>query len=126
VFLPLGEAVALYRQTREMFRDIWEAEDPAMVDYWWRSSWFPITERRGAVRCDCAVTEGAPTPIYWAYSHDHDADGLTNPKVDSFGTMVTWWVEALETGAWHYNASANRWEHQPDLLPPERERSGLV
>jgi hypothetical protein len=33
---------------------------------------------------------------------------------------------ALETGAWYYDASANRWEHQPELLPPERERSGLV
>lgn len=126
VFLPLGEAIALYRQMRQIFRDIWEADDPQMVNYWWRPTWFPITERRGAVRCDCAVPPGAPTPIYWAYSHDHDAEGLTNPKVASFGTMVTWWLEALETGAWYYNASANRWEHQPELLPPERERSGLV
>jgi hypothetical protein len=125
-FFSLGEAVALYHEMRELFRDIWADEDPGMVDYWWRPSWLPITECRGAVRCDCAVSEDAPTPIYWAYSHDHDADGLTNPKVGSFGTLVCWWIEALDSGGWRYDPEANRWQHLPELLPPERTRSGLV
>ena len=121
-FLPLEEAAALCDHARRQAAQV--AGDQA--DYWWRPSWFPITERRGEIRCDCDVQEGAPTPIFYAYSHDHDADGLNNPKVDSFGRMVGWWVEALETGAWRYNAEAKRWERHPELLPPERERSGLV
>ena len=40
--------------------------------------------------------------------------------------MVTWWIEALESGAWRYDSSAGRWEHDPERLAPERERSGLV
>jgi hypothetical protein len=79
------------------------------AEYWWRTSWFPITERLGAIRCDCAVDEGAPTPIYYADSHDDDAGGLTTPRVDSFGTMVSWWIQALESGAWRYvSARAQR------------------
>jgi hypothetical protein len=86
----------------------------------------PITERLGAIRCDCAVDEGAPTPIYYADSHDDDAGGLTTPRVDSFGTMVSWWIQALESGAWRYDTEKHRWECNAQLLPSERERSGLV
>jgi len=121
-FLPLEDAVALYRHAREQAAEV--AGDQA--NYWWRPNWFPITERHGEIRCDCSVEEGSPTPIYWAYSHDHDADGLTNPRLESFGAMVTWWIDAIDSGAWEFNADANRWEYQPKLLPPERERSGLV
>jgi cell wall assembly regulator SMI1 len=121
-FLPLGDAVALYRHALQQAAEV--AGDQA--DYWWRPSWFPVTERSGEIRCDCSVEDGSPTPIYWAYSHDHDADGLANPKVESFGTMVTWWIEAVESGAWRYSAEARRWEYLPEALHAERKRSGLV
>lgn len=101
------------------------SDDPRMADYWWRPSWFPISDCRGFIRCDCAVEEGTPTPIFWAFSHDHDAEGLRHPRVDSFGTMVQWWLDALATGAWRY-LPEGRWELRSELLPRERERSGLV
>ena len=82
-FLPLEEAAALYRHARGQAIEV-AAEDAA---YWWRPAWFPITARRGEIRCDCSVPKKRPTPIYWAFSHDHDAEGLTVPRVDSFGTM---------------------------------------
>jgi hypothetical protein len=121
-FLPLEEAAALYRHARKQAVDV-AAE---RADYWWRPSWFPITERRGEIRCDCSVPANVPTPIYWAYSHDHDAEGLTKPRVHSFGTMVRWWIDALETGAWTYDTDAHRWTHNPGLVSAARERSGLV
>jgi hypothetical protein len=46
--------------------------------------------------------------------------------VESFGTMVKWWTEALQSGAWRYEVETQRWERQPELLSPDRERSGLV
>lgn len=125
-FYSLREAVELCRRLRGRFHDIWAADGPEAVEYWWRPTWFPITERRGAIRCDCAVADNEPTPIYWAYSHDHDAEGLTIPRVDSFETMVAWWIEALQTGAWTYEADAQRWSHNPQLMPAQREQSGLV
>lgn len=120
--LSLDEAVSLYARLREEAALVWEER----ADYWWRPTWFPITERRGAIRCDCAVAEGAPTPIYWAYSHDHDERGLTAPRVDSFGTMVDWWIDALNAGAWVYDADSGRWGEHPDRLPPGRYETGLV
>jgi hypothetical protein len=121
-FLPLEEAAALYRHARE--QAIHVAGDRA--DYWWRPSWFPITMRLGEIRCDCSGPQSAPAPIYWAYSHDHDAEGLTVPKVESFGTIVKWWIEALESGAWRYEVENHRWERHSELLSADRESSGLV
>jgi hypothetical protein len=125
-FLPLEEAVVLVERLRTMAQQVWAPEGQEAVDYWWRPTWFPITERRGAVRLDCAVPDGEPCPVYWAYSHDHDADGLTTPKVTSLGTMIGWWIEALENGAWRYNTENSRWQYHPELIDAERERSGLV
>jgi hypothetical protein len=121
-FLPLDEAARLYQHAREQAVEV--AVEQA--DLWWRPTWFPITMRLGEIRCDCSGPQNAPTPIYWAYSHDHDAEGLTVPKVESFGTMVKWWTEALQSGAWRYEVETQRWERQPELLSPDRERSGLV
>jgi hypothetical protein len=121
-FLPLENAVDLCRLFREQAGVAWGDQ----AEQWWRPSWFPITERLGAIRCDCAVETGAPTPIFYADSHDYDAEGLTKPRVESFGTMVTWWVEALESGAWRYDATARRWERQADHLLPERQTSHLL
>jgi cell wall assembly regulator SMI1 len=121
-FLPLEEAARLYQHAREQAVRV--AGEQA--DHWWRPTWFPITMRLGEIRFDSAGPQSAPTPIYWAYSHDHDAEGLTVPKVESFGTMVKWWTEALESGAWRYEVENHRWDRQPELLPPNRERSGLV
>jgi cell wall assembly regulator SMI1 len=56
-FYSLREAVDMCRQIRNMFRDIWAADGPEVVAYWWRPSWFPITESRGAI----AVTARWPT-----------------------------------------------------------------
>jgi cell wall assembly regulator SMI1 len=121
-FLPLEEAASLYQHAREQAVRV--AGEQA--DHWWRPTWFPITMRLGEIRCDCSGPQNAPSPIYWAYSHDHDAEGLTAPKVESFGTMVKWWTEALKSGAWRYDGENQRWERHPELLPPDRERSGLV
>lgn len=121
-FVPLETAVELCGEHREQAALAWEDR----AQEWWRSSWFPITERLGAIRCDCSVKHDAPTPIFYADSHDYDREGLTQPRVGSFGEMVIWWIEALENGAWRYEAQAGRWERDDRLLPPERLRSGLV
>lgn len=115
-FFSLEQAASLCRRFREQALRVWGER----ADEWWRPSWFPITDRVGAIRCECAVAHGAETPIYWADSHDYDAEGLTTPKVDSFGTMVDWWLEALDAGAWSYDREAGRWQRDSQAVPPGR------
>jgi hypothetical protein len=61
-FLPLENAASLCRLFRQQAKEVWGDQ----AERWWRTSWFPVTERLGAIRCDCAVEPGAPTPIYYA------------------------------------------------------------
>ena len=122
IFYTVEHAVEQYRSARRLWEDI----DPDNADYWWRPTWFPITYWVGYIRLDCDVEEGAATPIYHADSHDHDAKGLTEPRVPSFGVMMDWWLDAFECGAWCYDAEAEGWRYDYTLLPRERELTRLV
>jgi SMI1/KNR4 family protein SUKH-1 len=121
-FYSLEDAVNLYRFMRKITAEIWEDE----ADFHWRPEWFPITDAYGPIRCDCSVPEGAVTPIYWAFSHDYDERGLTDPRVPSFGTMVDWWLEALDAEWWHYDRSRENWVYVWERIPRERAGRGLV
>ena len=78
----------------------------------------------GPLVCDCAVQEGAPSPILlidpWL------GDDARRPRAESFGRWVEWWIEALDTGAWVYDAGAQKWHRDADRLRPELERSFIV
>jgi cell wall assembly regulator SMI1 len=107
-FLPLAEAIEQYRSSRRVAEAA--ARDADEVDRLWHPSWFPITVTGyGAViACDCSVAPEAPTPIRlvdWGHNERSDV-----PVADSFGQMVIWWIEAIETGAWWYDAGLGRWE----------------
>jgi hypothetical protein len=121
-FLPLDRAVALCRLARAHAAEVWGDR----ADEVWRPSWFPLAERTGEIRCDCAVADGDPTPIFWADSHDYDAEGLSTPKAVSLGQMVGWWIEALETGAWEYDHGRGRWVRHRERLPAERRDNLLL
>jgi hypothetical protein len=44
----------------------------------------------------------------------------------SFGEMVRWWIQALETGAWIYEKEDDRWERMPELISLERDLTRLI
>ena len=75
--------------------------------------------------CDCAVRAGAPTPIRHV---DHEfPDQSRTPVADSLGTVVLWWIEALDHGAWTYNRERRYWEERPERLPDRQLAfTGLV
>ena len=67
---------------------------------------------------------GRPTPIrmvWWA-----GRESFAEPVAHSFGQVVSWWIDALQTGAWTYDPDAQRWSRDPQLMPVQREQSGLV
>jgi hypothetical protein len=40
--------------------------------------------------------------------------------------MVTWWIDAIDSGAWRYDAEVAAWRYDWERLEPERELTGLV
>jgi hypothetical protein len=132
-YLEPLEAVQVYRQTRsiaeELAADAAEFApntDRASVDWWWNPSWLPITFNGAGttIACDCSVADGEPSPMHalnWSVP-----DNFHEPGSASFGQMVTWWIEALDSGAWRYDPEAARWRYDWQLVEPDKQLSGLV
>lgn len=96
--LSLDAAVAQYRQSRFIAESIAEKELPPLddPDTAWHPAWFPIKGPGLPVVIDCSVEEGEPTPV--RFIDWQNVDGFDKPKAYSFGQMISWWIEALESG----------------------------
>jgi cell wall assembly regulator SMI1 len=130
-YLPLAEAVEQYRLCREASEQVASTEGHprpmSEPEYWWRPQWFPITLTGygGVVACDCSVGNDSPTPIrmvWWA-----GRESFAEPVAQSFGQVVSWWIDALRTGVWRYDAGRDKWQVDHGLLDdPSRELTRLV
>jgi cell wall assembly regulator SMI1 len=128
-FLPLSEAVDVYRRQRRIAAEVVEST-PGLaigVDEFWHPGWFPLTTTRygGVIACDCAVPPSEPTPIrmvHWA-SMEPPFEAATG----SLGELVEWWIDALDRRAWRYSEAEGRWLLDYSRLgEPARELTRLV
>jgi cell wall assembly regulator SMI1 len=126
VHLTLAEAIELYgkrmRPQEEWERDTFE-EDLVL----WDRTWLPIaTEDTGRVIvCSCGDPSGVLSPVHaleWGEAASEVADRGTR----SFGELVTWWIEALDSGGWHYDAGTRTWTQRADRIDPDRIAACLV
>lgn len=118
-FLNSQRSIAVTQERREIAADI----DPDEPETYWGSTWLALGTL-GSMACQCAVESDAPAPVLDVDYHKAAYPGAV--VAQSLGEMVRWWIEALESGAWRYDKEHSRWERQPDLVTPERERAGLV
>jgi hypothetical protein len=126
--LPLREAVDVYLSFRSMANKLSEPDHLPPPrdnpDFFWHPGWFPLLGPQLPFVIDCSVGENEPTPIRmidW-----QDVDGFFEPRAGSFGQMVAWWIEAIDSGAWDRDTERQRWRSRHMLLPPELRRTQLV
>jgi len=118
-FLTTQRAIEWNRFMRELAKEVFiEGQYES-----WKPTWLAIGNS-GVIACDCAVDIDAPVPILDVDYHHTDVPGTVAAR--SFGEMVRWWIEALESGAWRYKPEEHWWERREELVPPEREQVGLV
>jgi hypothetical protein len=132
-FLEPVEAVERYQQARHIAEEM--ASDAAAfapnteratADWWWQPGWLPITTNGAGttIACDCSVSKGEPSPMHavnWGAR-----ENFYEPSASSFGQMVKWWIDALDTKAWGYMPDEARWFYDWKRVDPERQLSGLV
>jgi len=95
-------------------------------DYWWRESWVPLaSDGSGYIVADCALGGTDVAPIHrieWGPEMDVDPQ----PRVDSFGQLVEWWIEAVELGIWTYDRDGNIWLRAPWTRELQARYRGLI
>jgi cell wall assembly regulator SMI1 len=109
-FVTLGEALAGYGRCRRFLLD----ELGNRADQDWPPSWLPVTAYSGGdfVVCDCSGDSGAPSTIHIVEWEDPDPA----PRAESFGDMVSAWIEAIDVGRWIYDRDTRRW-YSDDTKP---------
>jgi hypothetical protein len=125
-FLSLAEAVETYREFRTIVQGLVEPDIPLLADpdYRWNPAWLPIRGPQLPVVIDCSVPEGQPTPL--RFIDLQDVEGSPKPRAQSLGQMVSWWIEAIDCGAWRWNPASNQWDTHDELLPRELRTNPLV
>jgi cell wall assembly regulator SMI1 len=124
--LTLAESVVVYQQQSELAGWAGSAEQAEEPSRWWHPQWFPVTEATagGVVAVDCGVGLREPCPIRmvsWGTNEESDV-----PVARSFGEMVTWWIEAFDTGAWSYDATRERWQYDTYRIAEGRQLKKVV
>jgi cell wall assembly regulator SMI1 len=126
LYLTIEAAVTRYQRERAgAAAAMQDGVDPQKT---WPPTWFPMAARGdGAVMaCDCAVDEGAPTPIRRVHWEKYGNHSLV-PVAPSLGTVVSWWIDAIDAGAWRFDKERGLWDTDSARLPdPALERTGLV
>lgn len=116
VLIPLAEAGEM--RVRWCAREL---ELSGSVD--WEAGWLPIGEASDFIVGDCSVARDAPTPILLL---DGMSENPRAPRARSLGELVSWWIEAIDSGAWTYRDRVAGWAVDWDRLRPELVRSWLV
>jgi hypothetical protein len=126
VYLSISGAVQEYKTMRGLAKTLAEDDPGPMArDRLWDPHWFPITvaEYGAVVACDCSDPSAQRTPIrpvHWGSQVGGEI------RARSFGEMVTWWLDAIDRGAWWYEPAEERWNRDYTALPPDRELTRLV
>lgn len=101
-YLGLQEAIELYRgRCAEAYAaSVGSREVPGMDDprFWWRPTWFPITQddRRVVLACDCAVPAGSASPIVRIDWEEAAEPGWDAPRLRSFAELIELWARSLD------------------------------
>jgi hypothetical protein len=114
----LEQALAEYH-SRDRGEETWQ----------WQPTWWPLAKDGGPQRV--AVHCTPPQGVHATVRVVEPAAGLFAaddvPPVTGLAQVVTWWTEAIDTGAYTFVPEAGAWDI-PDrnLIPPERRRTFLL
>lgn len=125
-FLSLAEAIETYKEFRAIVQELVEPDIPLLADpdYRWNPAWLPIRGPQLPVVIDCSVPESQPTPL--RFIDLQDVEGSPKPRAQSLGQMLSWWIEAIDCGAWRWNRERSQWDRHDELLPSALRANPLV
>jgi cell wall assembly regulator SMI1 len=121
-FLTLESALAETAFRRELAESV-AGEHAQQL---WATSWLVLsTNMHGAAIVIDAVDDNAPaSPV--RYIETEDSRSSVEPATRSMGEMVSWWLDAIDSGAHSYDARRQQWLKSWEQLDPFRRGTCIV
>ncbi len=116
--LRLAQAVDRAEETARIVRDA--GTPPGRL--WWPTLLPVASTPHGAL---IVVDRAEPhAPVSTVYNLEFEGGIL--PRARSLGEMVTWWIEAVDCGAYDFDAATGRWIWNRDRLTTEQRARVVV
>ena len=126
-YLSLARALERTEQERELATGVAEQLGIERERVWPSHLLALSADAHGGVAAiSCAHPERADAPVYYSDCEDPDFEGVQAPRTRTLGEFVTWWIEAIDSGAADYDATAGRWRYVHERLDPARAMTRLV
>ena len=123
-FSRLEDAVAAYLYACELADEAADQSGMAPQE-WWDRSWFPVvsTLHDSLFAVDCSMPEGHLSPVRVVEAADEER---LKVRTSSLTEVVSFWVEAIESGGWAYDGDNGHWTIDESRLDPRLVRARLV
>lgn len=122
--LSLEESVACYFRSRADGFELKAGLEPELDverDFWPKRFLPFLDQEEALVAMDTTHTGGAPSPVHQLPLHDHREDAIAKPDLPSVGTLLQWWIEAIDERLWCWDTTNNRWDYSNhEAVPYER------
>jgi cell wall assembly regulator SMI1 len=126
-FISLHEAVTECLENRQGAK-VAVAGTALEAEVMWSRRWLPIVGTNahgGLLVVDGTDPNAHATPVYYSEPAEPAApDDM--PDTPTLGQVVQWWIEAMDDGAFVYDAEAGCWNHNYERLDPQRELTRIV
>ena len=121
--LSLQESVAEALFQRSLQDALTDPNSTAPTVDLWRLTRVPaIDSMSGSLIAIDTADRGPLSPVYWK---DRDGNSSRPPVVPSLGTMISWWIDALEDGL-GYDRTTGQWRSEFDGVPDDRARTHVL
>lgn len=126
-FYPLDEAVRTYEETRRVLRE--HEEEAALgvaeeIDAPWPPNYLLFGYTNAPVVCDCAVPDGAPSPVRLLNYGDR-GEKAEVPVARSMGELVLRWLDGFDAGAYEWLPDPGRWDRDFERIPEPLRRTWI-
>jgi hypothetical protein len=122
-FLTLDSALAETAWRREL----WLSVAGGDAERFWRTRWLVLsTNMHGAAIVIDALDDSAATSPVRYIETEAPAGSSVEPATRSMGEMVTWWLDAIDSGAHTYDTNRRQWLSDWEQLDPIRRGTCII
>lgn len=125
-FDPLDTALSTYQMVTNILEEEVRQSGQDIHSFDWGAppGYLSLTSGQYNIAVNCQADPSEPVQIHFTFPEFWETPNLG--RAVSLCTLVTWWIEGIETGAHVWDTSLQDWQTHQDLLPDLQRGRFLV